>query len=989
MPGPVRRALRSRLTAASTGLLALSLLASAGTGAGAAAQLQGTLDANWRGLYDLLVTAPGSAAELDGMLEPSSLASLSARMGPGSLERVRAVPGVELAAPLGTVTIDAGAPMDQLRMSVPIDAGRTTDDPQGYRITVTYRADDGLGPRVITEERYGAVVDDADLPDVIERTPAEAIAIGMTSCNINGVDLPIESDAARVCRSVHRQAFSLRTADGAGFSSTERVGDQLIGGIGGTPALPATIAFVDPVAERALLGDAGAFLDPLAALAGEQLRFADAARLVERIPNERTEAIAAAHQQSLELEAEMAADAAEERAALEAAGVPMPDGAGQEPPVVPVLVSPQAPGAVTATVRVERGFPVTAMEGMWGGFELGPEVFADAPGELVQETTVDVTAYLDPFATGGAVLPLLGGEPGVAWEQLRQSPNVGVHPRAVATASSLPYEERGDGIALTAAEYVRLLSPSQRTDGDRPWPQMVEGSLAGAEAIYRTLEERRPNGMHQMPTIVAIGDFDASAVDVDGTSLGYAPIGSFDRVSTTLVADGDGRAIEPVELRPPVTGFGFASGSPTWVADVANASQLRQGLPIASIRVRVAGVESGYTPENVQRVADVAQALVDEGFTVTMAAGSSRQDVPVFLDGYAFATADAAGTQTIGPLGTVQQQWPSLGAAQLVERSVAGATTGVLALAIGASALLFGVVQFAGIAPRRRDAAMLSRLGWRRGRIARRFAAEDAVSLGAIAVAGLGAIALMATQTVGGVHATTPWIVGAAVAAAVVIVLAALAGSVPRMRRAAPPKPVTTGASAARHGRHAAPPRPRMLARSTVGFGIGQAGLHLGHAITVLIAIVLIGLASAGAWIVVEQGVAAAGRTLLATASTAQSIGVQALLAAIGIVAGVVLVVLARRLDARVRAGQWRALGAMGWTSRRVWAARAVELVTVAVPAIAIAAALGWFGAPLVDASDPLPVALTAGGAALAALLLLLALQRTSPVRAERRKALP
>lgn len=112
-------------------------------------------------------------------------------------------------------------------------------------------------------------------------------------------------------------------------------------------------------------------------------------------------------------------------------------------------------------------------------------------------------------------------------------------------------------------------------------------------------------------------------------------------------------------------------------------------------------------------------------------------------------------------------------------------------------------------------------------------------------------------------------------------------------------------------------------------------------------------------------------------ALVAQALVVQGLLAVIGIVSGVVLVVLARRLDAGLRVGQWRALHAVGWGSRRIWSARAVELLTVGVPAIALAALIGWFAAPLTRVDDAAPIASIAGIAAGVALALLLALQRT------------
>jgi hypothetical protein len=773
--------------------------------------------------------------------------------------------------------------------------------------------------------------------------------------------------------------------NGQGGSSNTIDDGQVVAVVQAVPAVPPTVVLVDPVAEQALLGEAGAFLEPLAAVAGSEQTYDTLANRFVNDPNARTDAIVRQAQLERERLNDISGPDGEILPELQGS---MLD-AGMQRPVLPILTAPVQSGTLQLSVRVESGFDAPEDGGMRG---LPRSVFGDEPGTLVHEVDFDATTLLDPFGTDALVIPLLGGEPAeVETDDLDHS--AGVSPAGFAVNAALPFTAQGDGVAVTAQEY---LDPRLQWDtrGGTLFSPSVDGTAMGNEPMYRQIVEQRadqPGSVDGMAMLVPIADYDASAIAIDDSSLGYAPLGSFDRVETNLVADASGQPVDPVSLAPPITGFGITSPVPTVVADISEAHLLQLDDPISSIRVRVAGVEGGYTQQNIRRVTEVGQRLVDAGFTVTMAAGSSRQDVPIELGGWAFgvspdelAQAEASGTdavQTVGALGTVEQRWPSIGAAQRVEAAVVSSTIGVLALAIGAATLLFGVVQLAGVGPRRRDAALLARIGWRRSRIARRFAAEDAVTLGVLAVAGVGAIGLMATQSIGNVDASTPWIVGAALAVAVAVAGVALAVSVPALHATPAPPRALAG------GKHAPVSTPRALATSTVGFGVGQARLHLGHALTVLTALVLIGLATAGAWTVVQQGIAAAGQTELADASSAQALIVQALLAAIGIVSGVVLVVLARRLDARLRAGQWRALHAMGWGSRRIWGARAIELVTVGVPAILLAALIAWFGAPLAGADDPLPIVLVAGLAALLALGLLLALQRTdrSSARASRR----
>lgn len=988
-PGPLRRALRSKLTTASTALLALSLIASAGTGTAASAQLQGLLDDNWRGLYDLLVTAPGTDADLEGLIAPSAIGAAETRMTLDDLAIVAGTEGVEVAAPLGSVTAGIEFAPRRFYITAPITPGDLTEDPQSYRLTLTYTADDGTGERVIERAVVGVAFDDADLPTETELTPEEAESMGLGgTCWVGGVGYPITAPEAGQCRVFGRFPLQASGPHGGGDASMRLEDGWAIMPIDVIPAVPPVVTLVDPAAEQRLLGDAGAFLQPLVDIGGGSQTIESLADLSAANPNTRTGQLVDEAEQIQRDRADITGPDGE--IVPELAGMA---GAIFEPqPVVPVITAPVEAGSLRLSVLVEEGFGsdesvgdapgdvVTAPNPSTG---VSREVFTDAPGVVVHEEVLDASLLLEPFRTNSLSISLLGGAaPSVESDPLDLAASAIV--AGTATSAALPFSAEGDGVAVTATDY---LDPQLRWDlrEGNPFSTSTDGTAVGVEAMFQRIVEtyaqtNQPGTGTAISRLVPVADYDASAIAIDDSSLGFAPLGSFDRVETTLVADASGDAIDPVTLAPPVTGFGITNPVPTVVADISQAGLLQLDDPISSIRVRVAGVEGGYTPQNIHRVTEVAQRLVDAGFTVTMAAGSSRQDVPIELGGWAFGVteaeldaAEAAGTsavQTVGTLGTVEQQWPSIGAAQRVEAAVVSSTIGVLALAIGAATLLFGVVQLAGVGPRRRDAALLARLGWRRSRIARRFAAEDAVTLGVLAIAGVGAIALMATQSIGNVDAATPWIVGAALVAALVVAGAALAGSVPRMQ-AAPAAPRTL-----RVGKHAPVPTPRTLATSVVGFGMGQARLHVGHALTVLTALVLIGLATAGAWTVVQQGIAAAGATELADASSAQALVVQGLLAAIGIVSGVVLVMLARRLDARLRAGQWRALDAMGWGSRRIWLARAVELVTVGVPAIAIAALIGWFGAPLGDA-DPAAVALVAAAAALVALVLLLVLQRT------------
>jgi hypothetical protein len=71
----------------------------------------------------------------------------------------------------------------------------------------------------------------------------------------------------------------------------------------------------------------------------------------------------------------------------------------------------------------------------------------------------------------------------------------------------------------------------------------------------------------------------------------------------------------------------------------------------------------------------------------------------------------------------------------------------------------------------------------------------------------------------------------------------------------------------------------------------------------------------------------------------------QLALGAVGVVAGIALVVLVRRIDLSRRATQWQTLHAAGWTSGQVALAQRVEGAIVVAPAVVLAVSAAWLGA--------------------------------------------
>ena len=118
-PGPAFASRASRLVAVL--LLAVVTLTASGIQNAASVALQQTLDANWRGAYDILVTSTGNVGELSGLLAPNSLSAGSASLTLDDLARIRSVAGIEVAAPIGEVIVP-GLKSGAVSITLPRDA---------------------------------------------------------------------------------------------------------------------------------------------------------------------------------------------------------------------------------------------------------------------------------------------------------------------------------------------------------------------------------------------------------------------------------------------------------------------------------------------------------------------------------------------------------------------------------------------------------------------------------------------------------------------------------------------------------------------------------------------------------------------------------------------------------------------------------------------------------------------------------------------------
>ena len=255
VPGAARRLLRDRPRVVALGLLGVMVLAASGLQTTSAVVLQQTLDENWRGTYDILVTQAGKDPVMSGLLRSDTLVdATSGRLSLNDLALIRALPGVEVAAPIAEVSFAAsdlvGDPV--VWLPVAVRANASLEHPQAFRVTVTSATNDGISPRALASQSVLAFAYQPSYSQIVFDTNGAPLVDENGAIVYATTDL---ADSPRLLSGDSRVTFASGSYDAA--SGTIPLGLSV------APRPSATVALVDPVAERALLGDAGSFLDPL------------------------------------------------------------------------------------------------------------------------------------------------------------------------------------------------------------------------------------------------------------------------------------------------------------------------------------------------------------------------------------------------------------------------------------------------------------------------------------------------------------------------------------------------------------------------------------------------------------------------------------------------------------------------------------------------------------------------------------------------------
>lgn len=809
------------------------------------AEVRTTVSAHWRGAYDLLVTADGAlsdaAAQTDGLIE-QNFASLTGHGGIGAaqLAAIRAVPGVDVAAPLAFVGA-LSSPAYGLLVGATEPRGATADffsRARAFDVRVMVTVDDGVDTQLVQDTSATFVTGQAS------GAPVSALV----------------KDVAGL------------------YASASTSGDGTWGADLTMPAVPelsAGVVAVDPAAERVLLGEHGVFLDGLLQFDREQTA------------KNRPEVLAGLVE---------AAEHDYEHWTLATGYV--------EGPVVPVVVSDSAYPALRARVTVtpvtlDSGSDASIIDPETGTLDAAVEAaVAAAPRAEPVSSDVDLTAGLTAFALPSLTVPLPGATAPPGGTAMQTTPTltpslVGRAQRTAPTDAQAREAPRGVQTALVAVPQGVVALSS--TAAEQTYRQAATGPLA-------------PSGT---PLYAPVGTYHPGDVTGTAADASYVPLGTYSASQVTVVQPGPH---EGARLAPSFSGRGAVLPSPGAITTLTGLRALGGSGSADVVRVRVAGI-SEYSPAAMDAIGDVAARIADLGLDVRVVAGSSLAPVGVYLPEFSAA----------GDLGWTTEEWTSLGAAVRVEQARLGATAALLAVTLAGVGLMAAVMLLAGVERRRREAALLTSLGWGHRRVRRWFLAEDAPALGVVALAC--AVATIGAETA--LARVTVLIVLAVYAVAAVIGVRRVTAD-PRPRRA--PRPAT---------------RP---ARTPGQVGRRIARAHPGTSALAGVAVVVL-TAGAVAFVgVLTTAQLAAGTTRLAALVDHRLLLPQAVLAIGALVAGVTMLVAGLRTALTASAVQHAMLTAAGWDRTTLARAVRAQLMAALTPGVLMAVATGALVAATLDA---------------------------------------
>jgi len=570
----LRRWLSDTMQAAVTVVICLTIIAVTCADVSLAIHARSAVSENWRGQYDILVTAPNQdfgASDTRGLVDPNFISTAGqGGISGDQVRRIAQLAGVEVAAPVGLVGTlrDVALSPSLVLNDDPIKGVSDLQEPvEVLRLTAS-----------LTDSTTGTEVSRSQGLSLVSRRSAD---------NVKSLD-------------------SAPPAGGypAGFAPS---GNNLYYEVplGALPQFPSNVIAVDPKAEAKLAGANGRFLSPLISL-----------------PRDRTTASADTWSKLVDSQRYLV-----QQTAIQQAG----SNKDSHERVIPMVVNSSTSNSLNLQVVVEKaiGLDEAALAGSGATDELR-RLSGSGTFEPVAKISKTASAVTVPFSTPNLTMLMPGsklpdGESGGSFysTQTGLSPELSGRPKyRISTAHS---------VNLHDPELTAVPQGVVNADGTKPSDnEKTTGRVPGVGDVqsYRApISPARTDGGVALPA--PIGEFatdDLRPASENPTS--YVPSGIYDASTTTLGASGDGKSI-----RANYSGLDFLTAAPGAITDLAGGRSLRGADPIDAVRVRVSGV-SEYSDVSQALISDIAGKITKLGLRATVVAGSSPGPVSLTVPDY-------------------------------------------------------------------------------------------------------------------------------------------------------------------------------------------------------------------------------------------------------------------------------------------------------------------------------------------------------------------
>ncbi|MEE6262541.1 FtsX-like permease family protein [Plantactinospora sonchi] len=723
-------ALFTGMLVATTGFVVL-------TGATTTSQLRlsDRVERETRAAYDVLVRPKGSRTPLEeqrDLVRPNYLSGLFGGITTVQYEQVKAVPGVEVTAPVAMVGYTMVPMWAEFDLT---DAVDRTLDRQVIRVDPTFLAERGLsrsvgGPRYVYLTRNplsypmwenGVLNDPALHSDGNRYAHPECGSSGMLapreilpngrSAPVCGISPDRRVNGSTLADSRFTALLTARLRPDGRFENSphlntdpripghELVSDRLV--IPVVWYVPFLLAAVDPVAEDRLLGLGGAVTE------GRPLR-----------PDEPP--------------------------------VEVPLGDGTKARDVPVLATtrPYVDGTVDARYTRLRPGQVAGVR---------PRAQAEALGRLTGVAAGHGSADLtDTYLA-----------------RLRLALTADFHTGGLSTvvqAGPTGYEQLPDGSLRPHTHPVDQAVYGTPESSDRLVPWLVE------DVSFRPVHQRVLRDRDEFPWLGwrAVGLFDPERLTAF-SGLSEVPLETYEPPTATGADEASRAALGDRPLLPSGNPGGYLSAPPLLLTSLTALPGLLDGrgardqaaAPISAIRVRVADVD-GYTDQAAERVRLIAEQIaVRTGLDVDVTFGSSPAPQTVTHPAGTFGRPELR----------LREGWSALGVASVLVRAVDRKSLGLFLLVLVVCVLFLVNAVSAAVRDRRSELAVLACLGWPARRI-------GAVLLGEVTLLGLlaGLLALGLTVPLAALLEIDVGWRHALLAVPVALLLALVAGAAPALR---------------------------------------------------------------------------------------------------------------------------------------------------------------------------------------------------------------